>query len=133
VEDVANDGLPDAERFGPTLKAWPESSTYLRAFLITRPNAAPPGSMLSVERPSEESGCQSVRVMPKGLLGYSEHDCQPSVDGVDDAHGHLRNGVPVVGTHGAALVLPAATCGHPCGLSFISAIDAHHPVVQTLG
>jgi hypothetical protein len=31
--------------------------------------------------------------------------------GVDYAHGHLRSGVPVVGTHGAALVLTAATCG----------------------
>jgi hypothetical protein len=49
--------------------------------------------------------------MLKGLLGHSEHNRQPPIDGVDYAQSHLRSGVPVVGAHGAALVLPAATCG----------------------
>ena len=49
--------------------------------------------------------------MLKGLLGHSKHDRQPPVDGIDYAHGHLRGRVPVVGAHGTALVLPAATGG----------------------
>jgi hypothetical protein len=46
--------------------------------------------------------------MLEGLLSHAEHDCQPPVNGVDNAHGHLRGGVPVVGAHGAALLLAAA-------------------------
>ena len=49
--------------------------------------------------------------MLKGLLGHSEHDRQPPVDGVDYAHGHLRSGVPVVSAHGTALVLAGAAGG----------------------
>src|SRR4029450_10294249 len=84
---------------------------HLGASPTTRPNGAPPGSQLSVDTPSEPSGCQSDRVLLKGLLGQSEHDRQPLVDGIDDAHGHLRSGVPVVGSHGAALVLATVTGG----------------------
>jgi hypothetical protein len=37
-------------------------------------------------------------VVLKGLLGHLEHDRQPLLDRGGDASGHLRGGVPVVGT-----------------------------------
>ena len=42
-------------------------------------------------------------------LRYSEHDRQSVLDGVNGPGGHLRGGVPVVGAHGAASLLAAAT------------------------
>jgi hypothetical protein len=42
-------------------------------------------------------------------LRYSEHDRQSLLNGVNSPGGHLRGGVPVVGAHGAALMLSAVT------------------------
>jgi hypothetical protein len=44
----------------------------------------------------------------KRPFSYLEHDRQPLLDGLDDACGHPRGGVPVVDAHGAASVLAAA-------------------------
>jgi hypothetical protein len=52
----------------------------------------------------------------KRLLRHSKHNCQPPLYGVDNSGGHLRGGVPIVGAHGAASLLAAATGGfvaHP--------------------
>jgi hypothetical protein len=47
----------------------------------------------------------------KRLLRHSKHNCQPPLYGVDNSGGHLRGGVPIVGAHGAASLLAAATGG----------------------
>jgi hypothetical protein len=49
--------------------------------------------------------------MLQGLLGHFKYDRQPAVDSVDYAHGHLRSGVPVMGAHGAAPMLPSSAAG----------------------